>query len=615
MPEHVFREVHPEEFEKHIQRAPQENLDQHRDYTGKKTYLNQDNTVGYSLRNDGYWGNLFSLARGGGTAATQDAINRGALWGSAFERPGPKNLIEYYKGVGMKPFAREKNWDEGGPDVVHVKFDHAPVPDELKQKIEQGIARPEGEMVKMERRTIFSILRAAPHPHAYEWHDGHSIHHKNIAKADEDAGKSFEHASNEQVATVGVPTYAEYAKHYGTIDKSVHPHGSAYNYKGLSDKVNDLIKQHGYQVYYAGGKYGKPDLASKNYDTNHLMIYDPTPDSGGDQGDFEQTDNWRKVHELAHALTRDQVNHTRIPGFGDTTYGERPRMGRLGKQRTLRDAMRAIHWEALAVQKQRELSEQLGIKLPEEDFAREWNTNQHDATHRAVTGRFSEPRKEGFHPSTKPVPIEFSLGLARKVAEQMGMSGLDDLKGMVKSEQSMDKYEKAREMLKACWEGYEMIGTKKKGDRTVPNCVPKKRTKKQEIAAGGVAVPSASSMMAKAEELLELLKDEKKYSKKVKNPETGREKTVKYGAKGYTIAPGTSRGDSYCARSAGQMKDHPAAAKDPNSPLRLSRKKWKCSGSKSTKKSEGDVIEVNPAEYLAKAQELLQTLRKSILDL
>ena len=25
-----------------------------------------------------------------------------------------------------------------------------------------------------------------------------------------------------------------------------------------------------------------------------------------------------------------------------------------------------------------------------------------------------------------------------------------------------------------CWTGYEMIGMKKKGGRTVPNCVPKK---------------------------------------------------------------------------------------------------------------------------------------------
>ena len=34
----------------------------------------------------------------------------------------------------------------------------------------------------------------------------------------------------------------------------------------------------------------------------------------------------------------------------------------------------------------------------------------------------------------------------------------------------------------------------------------------------------------------------KKYSKTVTNPKTGRKKTVRYGAKGYTIGPGTKRG-------------------------------------------------------------------------
>ena len=72
-----------------------------------------------------------------------------------------------------------------------------------------------------------------------------------------------------------------------------------------------------------------------------------------------------------------------------------------------------------------------------------------------------------------------------------------------------------------------------------------------------------------------------KFSKTIKNPKTGRKKTVRYGAKGYSIAPGTKKGDSYCARSAGQMKKFPKSAKNPNSPLRLSRKKWKCSGKKS----------------------------------
>jgi hypothetical protein len=39
---------------------------------------------------------------------------------------------------------------------------------------------------------------------------------------------------------------------------------------------------------------------------------------------------------------------------------------------------------------------------------------------------------------------------------------------------------------------------------------------------------------------------------------------------------GGSRRDSYCARSAGQMKMFPKAAKDPNSRLRLARKAWNC---------------------------------------
>lgn len=52
---------------------------------------------------------------------------------------------------------------------------------------------------------------------------------------------------------------------------------------------------------------------------------------------------------------------------------------------------------------------------------------------------------------------------------------------------------------------------------------------------------------------------------------------------GPRVRPGTSKGNAYCARSAGQMKKHPAAAKNPNSPLRLSRKRWKCSGTTSRK--------------------------------
>ena len=50
---------------------------------------------------------------------------------------------------------------------------------------------------------------------------------------------------------------------------------------------------------------------------------------------------------------------------------------------------------------------------------------------------------------------------------------------------------------------------------------------------------------------------------------------------GPRVKPGTSKGDAYCARSAGQMRDFPKAAANPNSPLRLSRDRWNCKGTKS----------------------------------
>ena len=100
----------------------------------------------------------------------------------------------------------------------------------------------------------------------------------------------------------------------------------------------------------------------------------------------------------------------------------------------------------------------------------------------------------------------------------------------------------------------------------------------------------------KNEELIERIKEEvlnmlgeepakgKKYSKTVTNPKTGRKKKVSYGAKGYRIAPGTSKGDSYCARSYGIKKGlSKEKQNDPNTPNNLSRKKWKCRGKKSMK--------------------------------
>jgi|TARA_R110000822_G_scaffold105188_1_gene232616 hypothetical protein len=53
---------------------------------------------------------------------------------------------------------------------------------------------------------------------------------------------------------------------------------------------------------------------------------------------------------------------------------------------------------------------------------------------------------------------------------------------------------------------------------------------------------------------------------------------------GPRVRPGTSKGNSYCARSLGIKKRlSKKKQSNPNTPNNLSRKRWKCSGAKSRK--------------------------------
>ena len=77
-------------------------------------------------------------------------------------------------------------------------------------------------------------------------------------------------------------------------------------------------------------------------------------------------------------------------------------------------------------------------------------------------------------------------------------------------------------------------------------------------------------------------------AKTFKDPKTGRKRKTSYGQAGKAkdggkrVRPGTKKGDSYCARSAGIKKRlSKKKQNDPNSPNNLSRKRWKCKGTKS----------------------------------
>lgn len=264
------------------------------------------------------------------------------------------------------------------------------------------------------------------HPHGYDWHDSHTNQHK------EEPAKSLRHlkkgqshvhnqahgpAVNEQAGGNKSGQFENIMSNWGTITP-----GKTTNlkfYHGIDDHEHNIDQQlghHGYQVYTAGGKHGKPDLKNKNYNTKHLMIYDPSEGSGGDFGDEAFTRAWRKSHELAHALTLGDINKE---------YGEGRRLGKLGV-RTPREMKRAAHWEWLAAHKQRDLMNDAGFKINDDDFHKELNTVMSDATHRAITGKFTDPSEMGFEPHNHKVDLNTSLNLIDQHASAMGLEHDDD---------------------------------------------------------------------------------------------------------------------------------------------------------------------------------------------
>jgi len=259
--------------------------------------------------------------------------------------------------------------------------------------------------------TLRDKAPAAKHPHSYDWHEGHTDHY-----GDEDLGKKIEyqpHPGNEHAAEIGGKKYTDVANKYGSVSSNKKTNLKFYSDIHQSEgAIDKLIKDRGYEASFVGGKHGKPDFKNKNYDTGHVTVWDPTPQSNEDVNDEEHSRSWRKMHELSHALTHKDVNGI---------YGEGKRVGKMGI-RTPHEAKRSVHWEWLTAHKQRELSAQLGHKISEEDFNKELNTTMHDAVHRSLHGKFVDASNEGFQPSNEKIDLEHSLKMVDDHAKSVGLT-------------------------------------------------------------------------------------------------------------------------------------------------------------------------------------------------
>ena len=210
------------------------------------------------------------------------------------------------------------------------------------------------------------------------------------------------------------PRFWDVMSHYGKqnldlVDKPFLPYDKSLG--EMSPQVDELLENYGYSPYYFGGKYPNPDLGKKNYESGHLAIFDPGVEAAS-FGDEQFTGNWRKVHELGHALGLEDLN---------AEWGEGRRLGKLGT-RTPREMLRAVDWETRAMKNQKKLMEEIGLPFKESEYNRDWNTTIGDAGFRAITGKFTSPDKEGFEPHTERVPEDIAM---RKVRERAAELGLD----------------------------------------------------------------------------------------------------------------------------------------------------------------------------------------------
>jgi hypothetical protein len=222
-------------------------------------------------------------------------------------------------------------------------------------------------------------------------------------------------AGSDQHASTGDSRFWDVMRHYGYYD----PHAVNQAFEPypiqrmteLSPQVDELIASYGYKPYYFGGRYPMPDLKRRNYESGHLAIYDPEVRTAG-FSDTAFTDNWRKLHELGHALGLEDIN---------AKWGEGRRLGKLGV-RTPREMLRAVDWERAAMENQRDLMNEVGLQItPEAQYNKDWNTTIGDAAFRAITGKFTSPETEGFVPFSEKIPLDIAMRKVRERADELGL--------------------------------------------------------------------------------------------------------------------------------------------------------------------------------------------------
>jgi uncharacterized membrane protein (UPF0127 family) len=211
-----------------------------------------------------------------------------------------------------------------------------------------------------------------------------------------------------------------------------------------------------------------------------------------------------------------------------------------------------------------------GPKISKKQKAKNLASNTPDEQHTTTTSEAMNPAQQAAIAISKKQRI-MDLMVAKKKKKSMKEENLDE----------------------KCWKGYEKKGMKTMFGKRYPNCVKKKvgesvsdwrseigyegkdEVKKlSEDDMKGMSVKSGHKRPTKSgagmtQKGVEAYRRRNPGSK-LQTAVTTKPSKLKKGSKA------ANRRKSYCARSAGQMKKFPKAAKDPNSRLRQARRRWNC---------------------------------------
>ena len=144
-----------------------------------------------------------------------------------------------------------------------------------------------------------------------------------------------------------------------------------------------------------------------------------------------------------------------------------------------------------------------------------------------------------------------------------------------------------------CWKGYEKKGMKTMFGKRYPNCVKKKVGESMVNWRGEIGYEGKDEVKKLSEDDMKGMSVKSGHKRPTKSGAGMTKKGVEAyrrrnpGSKLQTAvttkpsklkkgSKAANRRKSYCARSAGQMKKFPKAAKDPNSRLRQARRRWNC---------------------------------------